>query len=407
MLKKIKNIGPGLIITSAFIGPGTVTLCSLSGIEFGYSLIWCVIFSILATCYLQELSSRLGIISRKGLGDVLKANKNQLIKNSSYLLIVLSLFIGNIAYESGNISGTVMGLETFLGSGIIDNSSASVNIYPILIGIILVGIILVGSYNVFEKLLIGLVFIMSITFIITAILSKPSLGDLISGLKPSVNETNYLYVIGLIGTTVVPYNLFLHSYLAKQKWKKIEDYKLSIPDTIISILIGGIISISIIITAASNNHFINGSSIKNAIDLGSQLTPYLGNFSKYFISIGLFSAGITSSITAPIATSYALSGIFNYKAEWKNKKFKTVAIVIILFGVLFSSINYNPIIIIKLAQFINGLFLPLISVFLLWAINQKEIMGNYVNSISYNLLGIIIIMISILIGLKSLLTLFI
>ena len=407
MLKKIKNIGPGLIITSAFIGPGTVTLCSLSGIEFGYSLIWCVIFSILATCYLQELSSRLGIISRKGLGDVLKENKNQLIKNSSYLLIVLSLFIGNTAYESGNISGTVMGLETFLGSGIIDNSSASVNIYPILIGIILVGIILVGSYNVFEKLLIGLVFTMSITFIITAILSKPSLGDLISGLKPSVNETNYLYVIGLIGTTVVPYNLFLHSYLAKQKWKKIEDYKLSIPDTIISILIGGIISISIIITAASNNHFINGSSIKNAIDLGSQLTPYLGNFSKYFISIGLFSAGITSSITAPIATSYALSGIFNYKAEWKDKKFKTVAIVIILFGVLFSSINYNPIIIIKLAQFINGLFLPLISIFLLWAINQKEIMGNYINSISYNLLGIIIIMVSILIGLKSLLTLFI
>ena len=404
MLKKIKNIGPGLIITSAFIGPGTVTLCSLSGIEFGYSLIWCVIFSILATCYLQELSSRLGIISRKGLGDVLKENKNQLIKNSSYLLIVLSLFIGNTAYESGNISGTVMGLETFLGSGIINNSSASVNIYPILIGIILVGIILVGSYNVFEKLLIGLVFTMSITFIITAILSKPSLGDLISGLKPSVNETNYLYVIGLIGTTVVPYNLFLHSYLAKQKWKTIEDYKFSIPDTIISILIGGIISISIIITAASNNHLINGSNIKSAIDLGGQLTPYLGNFSKYFISIGLFSAGITSSITAPIATSYALSGIFNYKAEWKDKNFKIVAIVVILFGVIFSSINYNPIIIIKLAQYINGLFLPLISIFLLWAINQKKIMGNYINSTIYNLLGIVIIMVSILIGLKSLIT---
>ena len=404
MLKKIKNIGPGLIITSAFIGPGTVTLCSLSGIEFGYSLIWCVIFSIIATCYLQELSSRLGIISRKGLSDVLKENKNHIIKKSSYILIVLSLLIGNTAYESGNISGTVMGLETFLGSGIIHNSSASINIYPILIGIILVGIILVGSYNVFEKLLVGLVFIMSITFIITAILSKPSLSDLISGLKPSVDKTNYLYVIGLIGTTVVPYNLFLHSYIAKKKWKTIEDYKLSIPDTIISILIGGIISISIIITAASNNHLVNGSNIKNAIDLGGQLTPYLGDFSKYFISIGLFSAGITSSITAPIATSYALSGIFNYKAEWKDKNFKIVAIIIILFGIIFSSINYSPIIIIKLAQFINGLFLPLISIFLLWAINQKKIMGNYINSIGYNLLGIVIIMVSILIGLKSLIT---
>jgi NRAMP (natural resistance-associated macrophage protein)-like metal ion transporter len=404
VLKKIKNIGPGLIITSAFIGPGTVTLCSLSGIEFGYSLIWCVIFSIIATCYLQELSSRLGIISRKGLSDVLKENKNHIIKKSSYILIVLSLLIGNTAYESGNISGTVMGLETFLGSGIIHNSSASINIYPILIGIILVGIILVGSYNIFEKLLVGLVFIMSITFIITAILSKPSLSDLISGLKPSVDKTNYLYVIGLIGTTVVPYNLFLHSYIAKKKWKTIEDYKLSIPDTIISILIGGIISISIIITAASNNHLVNGSNIKNAIDLGGQLTPYLGDFSKYFISIGLFSAGITSSITAPIATSYALSGIFNYKAEWKDKNFKIVAIVIILFGIIFSSINYSPIIIIKLAQFINGLFLPLISIFLLWAINQKKIMGNYINSIGYNLLGIVIIMVSILIGLKSLIT---
>jgi len=404
VLKKIKNIGPGLIITSAFIGPGTVTLCSLSGIEFGYSLIWCVIFSIIATCYLQELSSRLGIISRKGLSDVLKENKNHIIKKSSYILIVLSLLIGNTAYESGNISGTVMGLETFLGSGIIHNSSASINIYPILIGIILVGIILVGSYNIFEKLLVGLVFIMSITFIITAILSKPSLSDLISGLKPSVDKTNYLYVIGLIGTTVVPYNLFLHSYIAKKKWKTIEDYKLSIPDTIISILIGGIISISIIITAASNNHLINGSNIKSAIDLGGQLTPYLGDFSKYFISIGLFSAGITSSITAPIATSYALSGIFNYKAEWKDKNFKIVAILIILFGIIFSSINYSPIIIIKLAQFINGLFLPLISIFLLWAINQKKIMGNYINSIGYNLLGIVIIMVSILIGLKSLIT---
>jgi len=404
VLKKIKNIGPGLIITSAFIGPGTVTLCSLSGIEFGYSLIWCVIFSIIATCYLQELSSRLGIISRKGLSDVLKENKNHIIKKSSYILIVLSLLIGNTAYESGNISGTVMGLETFLGSGIIHNSSASINIYPILIGIILVGIILVGSYNIFEKLLVGLVFIMSITFIITAILSKPSLSDLISGLKPSVDKTNYLYVIGLIGTTVVPYNLFLHSYIAKKKWKTIEDYKLSIPDTIISILIGGIISISIIITAASNNHLVNGSNIKNAIDLGGQLTPYLGDFSKYFISIGLFSAGITSSITAPIATSYALSGIFNYKAEWKDKNFKIVAILIILFGIIFSSINYSPIIIIKLAQFINGLFLPLISIFLLWAINQKKIMGNYINSIGYNLLGIVIIMVSILIGLKSLIT---
>ena len=116
MINKIKNLGPGIIITSAFIGPGTVTICTLAGINYGYSLIWCIIFSIIATCYLQEVSSRLGIISRKGLSEVLTDIDNTFIRRIIISIIFLSLFIGNAAYESGNISGTVMGLETFLGS---------------------------------------------------------------------------------------------------------------------------------------------------------------------------------------------------------------------------------------------------------------------------------------------------
>ena len=103
--------------------------------------------------------------------------------------------------------------------------------------------------------------------------------------------------------------------------------------------------------------------------MGRQLSPYLGEFSKYFISIGLFSAGITSSITAPVATSYALSSIFNYNPDWKEKKFKVVSIIVILIGTFFSTLSYNPIYIIKLAQFINGLFLPIIGITLLWAVN--------------------------------------
>ena len=134
-----------------------------------------------------------------------------------------------------------------------------------------------------------------------------------------------------------------------------------------------IISLSIIITAASSQISINQNEIKNAVDLGNQLSPTLGSFSKYFISIGLFCAGITSSITAPIATSYALSGIFNYKAEWGDKIFKRVAYIIIIIGVVFSSINYNPILVIKLAQFVNGLFLPFIAIFLIWSVNKRKI----------------------------------
>ena len=155
----------------------------------------------------------------------------------------------------------------------------------------------------------------------------------------------------------------------------------------------------------SNQTLIIGSDVNNAIDLAKQLTPYLGEFSKYFISICLFSAGITSSITAPIATAYALSGIFNYKPNWNNKKIKFVSISVILIGILFSSINYNPILVIKLAQFVNGLFLPIIAIFLIWAINQKNIMGEFINSKRYNLIGIIIIIVSIVIGFRSLILL--
>ena len=405
MINKLKNLGPGIIITSAFIGPGTVTICTLAGINYGYSLIWCIIFSIIATCYLQEVSSRLGIISRKGLSEILTDIDNTFIRRIIISIIFLSLFIGNAAYESGNISGTVMGLETFIGSIEVSLLSYTINFTPIAIGIFLALIIGNGSYKVFEKILVLLVFTMSITFVLVAITSTPSIKDLLAGLRPNVTETNFIYVVGLIGTTVVPYNLFLHSYVAKKRWVTAEDYKSSVSDTVLSIVIGGIISLSIIITAASSQIPINQNEIKNAVDLGNQLSPTLGSFSKYFISIGLFCAGITSSITAPIATSYALSGIFNYKAEWSDKIFKRVAYIVILIGVIFSSVNYNPILVIKLAQFVNGLFLPFIAIFLIWSVNKRNIMGKYVNSNFYNLLGILIVLISLVISYRSLILL--
>ena len=402
-MKKINfKLGPGFIITSAFIGPGTITLCTLSGIEFGYSLIWCIIFSIAATSYLQELSARLGIISRLGLGDIFKSYTHNTINKVFFIFVFLSLFIGNSAYESGNISGTVMGLETFTGSISINLLKFNINLLPLFISIFLVSIIAYGSYKVFERMLVSLVFVMSLTFMVTAILSKPDLNLILGGLVPKINDNNFIYVIGLIGTTVVPYNLFLHSYISKKKWKSKKDYKSSIYDTLLSIFIGGLISISIIITSAGAGGLIDGNEVKNAIDLGKQLSPYLGDFSKYFISIGLFSAGITSSITAPIATSYALSSIFNYKPEWKEKKFKIVSIIIILIGCFFSSTSYNPIYIIKLAQFVNGLFLPIIGISLLWAVNQTHYLGNYINTKYYNVIGLLIIILSILISLRSL-----
>jgi len=406
LIKKIKSIGPGIIITSAFIGPGTITICSLAGNKFEYSLLWAILFSVLATSYLQEMSCRLGLITKNGLSEIIrKHSQSKVLMYIFSTLIFFSIFVGNVAYEAGNISGTSMGIESIINSRLINISGISLNIVPFFIGLILIYLIIKGNYKIIEKLMIGLVFIMSITFLITAIISGPDLKLIFKGLLiPSINNNNILVVIGIIGTTVVPYNLFLHSYIVNERWGGKKDLKNATFDTIISVIIGGIISMSIIITSGSSKIIGNNIEINNAMDLGTQLQPFLGLYSKYLISIGLFAAGISSSLTAPLATSYALSGIFNYEANLSNKYFKFVAIVIILTGLLFSSLNYKPIMIIKFAQIINGIFLPFIAIFLFWAINRPNILGSYVNSRSYNFLGIFIIGITIILGVKSIIS---
>ena len=121
-----------------------------------------------------------------------------------------------------------MGLETFIGNYTYNFFNIDINFIPVFIGVILLLIVGNGNYKIFEKFLVFLVSMMSLTFIFIAIISKPNFSDLLNGLVPSVNDKNFVYVIGLIGTTVVPYNLFLHSYVSKNKWKTKEDHKIYI-----------------------------------------------------------------------------------------------------------------------------------------------------------------------------------
>ena len=239
---------------------------------------------------------------------------------------------------------------------------------------------------------------MSISFIITAIITKPNYFLIIKGLFiPKFPEDSLLTIIGLIGTTIVPYNLFLHASLVKEKWQDIEDLQFARKDTFIAVLIGGIVSMAIIISASSSNL----TSINNAIDLAEGLVPLYGNYAKYFMAIGLFAAGITSAITAPLAAAYVVNGILNWKGGLRSAKFKAVWIFILFLGVLFSSLHIKPLEIIKFAQIANGMLLPIITGFLLWIMNKKEILGKYSNNIRQNILGFIILGLTIFLGIKS------
>ena len=172
----IKDVGPGVLIAAAFIGPGTVTLCTIAGASYGYSLLWALLLSIIATIVLQEMALRVGLITNKGLAEEIRVSiKNKFINRFLILLILCSILIGNAAYEAGNITGASLGIIAIIGR-------ETLNYIPLLIGFIAFIILYIGNYKVLERSLILLVITMSVSFMITAIMTKPDLFSLLDGL---------------------------------------------------------------------------------------------------------------------------------------------------------------------------------------------------------------------------------
>ena len=397
-------MGPGPLVAAAFIGPGTVTLCTLAGVNFGYALLWAMVLSIVATIVLQEMSARLGIVSQKGLSEIIRSEiKNPIFKTLSIVLILSAIVIGNAAYEAGNISGGVLGLEAVLGQQSIDIGSFSLNYFSVAIGMVAFVLLYIGNYKVLEKALVSLVILMSIAFMVTAIMTKPNLGEVFKGIFiPKFPQDSILTIIGLIGTTVVPYNLFLHASLVKEKWKSKSDLKYARKDTIVAVVLGGIVSMCIIISAAA----VQSIEINNAADLAKGLEPLFGSFSKYFLAIGLFSAGITSAITAPLAAAFVATGCLGWSTKMTSKRFKAVWIFVLVLGVISSSSGIKSIEIIKFAQVANGILLPVIAGFLIWIMNKQSVLGSYKNTMRQNVFGVIILTITIFLGAKSILKVF-
>jgi len=393
-------MGPGPLVAAAFIGPGTVTVCTLAGVEFGFTLLWAMGLSIVATLILQEMTVRLGLVHGKGLAETVKNQiKIPVFKIIGVVLIMCAIVIGNGAYEAGNISGGVLGLETFFEKSTFSLLDLEINYLSILIGIIAFLLLFIGKYKMIERALVGLVILMSVSFLVAAILTKPDVSLLIKSIFiPKIPDEGILTIIALVGTTVVPYNLFLHAALVREKWSGIKELKTAQLDSFVAIILGGIVSMGIIICGAA----IQGASVHNAADLALGLQPLYGDFATYFLSLGLFAAGISSAITAPLAAAYVSKECFNWTGGMKSKKFRMVWMFILILGILISSLGLKPIEIIKFAQVANGVLLPVVAGFLLWVMNKNQLLGAYKNSIIQNIFGIFIVLTTLVLSVRSL-----
>ncbi len=386
-----------MLVTAAFIGPGTVTTTSIAGSRFGFELLWAVFFAIVATIVLQEMAARLGIVSGRGLGEALRNSfQSPAFKVLAILLVIVALGIGNTAFEIGNITGAALGLEALTG--------VTPQLWALVIGAVAGALLFTGTYKLIERALVALVILMTVLFLITffIVIPRANLGDLFSGLfVPSIPGDSLVLVVALIGTTVVPYNLFLHASSVQEKWPSsgpnAVPTRVALPqsrlDTSIAVIIGGLITAAIVATAAAT-FFGTGTEIENAGQMAQQLEPLLGVSAQYIFAVGLTAAGLTSAITAPLATAYAIAGVLGWERNLSSVKFRVVMAIVLVLGAGLAALGQSPVAIIVLAQAANGILLPIVAVFLLIVMNRSDLLGEFKNGVVANVLGGIVVLIA-------------
>ena len=388
------TLGPGTLVAAAFIGPGTVTACTVAGADTGFALIWALVFATLATIIFQEMAARLGVIGRLGLGEAMVSGvDNRALKWTLIALVLSALFVGNAAYEAGNLAGGALGLDALFGASGESASKGHVLVIAAIAGTLLA----VGKYKLLERALIGLVLLMSLAFTLSFIVVRPDLGAFFGGLVPSIPEDQLLRVIALIGTTIVPYNLFLHAAAARDRWQGGEaDLAAAKADTRLSIGLGGLVSIFILSTAAAAL-FANGISVNSAGEMALALEPVAGENGRILIGLGLFAAGLTSAITAPMATAYAVTELMPaFSQANKRSAFRVITLTILAIGLLASLLGFKSVELILFAQIANALLLPIIAGFLLLEMNRKSLLGQHVNGPVANMLGGLVLLITLL-----------
>ena len=381
--------GPGFLVAAAFIGPGTLVTASRAGAGYGTALLWAVLFSVVTTAILQDMAARVGLAGRRGLAEAIRDSlANPRLRAGALGLIATTILVGNAAFQTGNLLGASLGVTLLTG--------LPQALLVAIIGGLAGALLMTGTYKTIQNALVALVGLMSVVFFVVAVLTAPDIGDLLSGLLvPRVPPGALLTVLALIGTTVVPYNLFLHASAVLERWpdaeKNDENLSESRRDTLFSVALGGLITAAVVVAASP---LFGEAGDADVAAVAARLEPLLGRAAPLFFGVGLFAAGLTSSITAPLAAAYAASGALGWGSDLKSRRFQLLWGGVLLTGMVFGIfLGASPYQIILLAQAGNAVVLPLTLVLLLVVVNHTGIMGRHRNSRLANIAGAVVVLV--------------
>ncbi len=390
-MKRLLSVLLGAVIAAAFLGPGTVTTAARAGSAHRYGLLWALVFATVACLVLQEAAARLTIVSGRNLGQALRWRFRHGFGAVAVLWLAgLAIVLGCAAYEAGNILGGVVGLHLATGVSRFWLTLASAAFAGLLLGF--------GSTRQVAAVLSALVAVMGAAFLATAVSLAPPVGEVLAGLAvPRVPAGGGLLVLGLVGTTVVPYNLFLGSGLARGQDLGAARFGLAV-----AIVLGGVISMAVVVAGAA----VAGEF--SYPRLAAVLAGELGPWAAGLFAAGLFAAGFSSAITAPLAAAVTARSLFAEDSEdrrWAetSPRYRGVWPAGRATGAAFGVPDVRPIPAIILAQALNGVLLPVAAVFLFLVMNDRRLLGEAANGALANAVTGLVVAVTILLGVRGVL----
>ncbi len=384
-MKRLLNILFWSVIAAAFIGPGTVTTAARAGSDFGFTLAWALLFSVVACLVLQEAAGRITVVTGKELGEAIRARFGGWVP----ALVAGGIVLGCAAYEAGNLLGGVAGLRLIV--------DVQPGVLTLVTGAAAGMLLSTGNTRWIARCLGGLVALMGLAFVVTAVRLGPNVLDLVTGLViPRIPAGSTILVLGLVGTTVVPYNLFLGSALARDSDLSEMRWGLGV-----AVIGGGIISLGVLVVGSALGGGLEYAKLASVLDLR------LGSGAGASLALGLFAAGFTSAITAPLAAALAARSLLGGAGDavWVTHsfRFRLVWVGVLLAGMAFGIGNVKPVPVIILAQAFNGLLLPLVAVFLWMTMNDRHLLGDDgVNSVAQNVVMGAVVLACVALGLRGL-----
>lgn len=392
-----KNYGLSFVMVASYFGSGSIFIASQAGVQYGYVLIWAVIGAVLLGFMAQDMSARLGIY-----GDTLMTFiRNKLGKNGAFIL-ALFLSIGCIAWTLALTAAVGKSIEILAGGAVSWQPLAYITgILAILVGIM--------NYDYVEKVMTGLMFILLIIYVVVAGVSGPSLPDLAAGFIPSIPDVGAMLLgAAILGTTALWPNFFLESILVKRKgWNTFKHVKMMRKDLAMGYLVGGIITVAIIIVSAAVLRPAGYTELTSFIAPGEALEIVLGRWAMIVFLFGVIAAAFNSIIpimwTIPFMILEALDIDHKDGSSTLFKVIFTIGIVIGMFSPVVSSITGLSVVeMVTLFPAYNGVVgLPVTAALLFWSVNNKEMMNQNTNDWKLNAGNVVLVIFSVYIAINS------